>query len=418
MSAPCAAHVLVMAPFLHRPGHTATFPFDLAAGFAANGAGVTLVCPFAPQVTSEHSIKPRVIDQELDHTPTWVQFAWRHLRHRPILLCLLWLIHYTRSQTPDLVYWTDMEPGNQRALWPLSLARLLGLVRHRLAFSEHHRFAWESHRLARLLRLDRLRLRGIEMFVHSRDLLHWTRQVMAWPAAGRYLPWGVWPDPASADDRAAARAALDLAEHARVLLVFGIQSFYRKEIDTLAAALSDLPLTKPLVVLFVGRRACTQPHPFDDPRLVSKPNLSVRRIEDFVAADQVKTYFAAADGVWAFYGVFIGASGVLLQSLGYGRLPIASDAGEIGGLCREHGSGLLAPVKDMEGLRATLQHFVNMADAEQQAHEAAARIAAEQLSWREIAGTILNVSSRSPAQRPTPGQASPSAIGPSFHTNR
>ena len=175
--------------------------------------------------------------------------------------------------------------------------------------------------------------------------------------------------------------------------------FYRKEIDTLAAALTDLSLDKPLLVLSIGRRACTQPHPFVDPKLKSKPNLSVRRVEDFVADAKVRTYFAAAYGILAFYGVFIGASGVLLQSLGYGRMPIASDAGEIGELCREHGGGLLAPVKNMDGLQATLLHFLSMPAAEQQVHEAAACIAAKQLSWGKITGAILDntLQSRSPA---------------------
>lgn len=385
--------ILVVAPFMHRPGHYATYPVDLARGFTANGARVTLVHPFPtaaePGLTSD--LETVCLQDGHASFGRIMTFLWPRLIRHPIRLCLAWLILHTRPGSFDLVYWTDLEPDNQQSSWPMGLAAWLGLYRHRTAFTEHYNFSWSRHRWQRLLRLDRVRLRHLELFVHSRQLLDWIRLNMRWQNKGHYLPWGLWPDPASEEDRASCRAALDIPADARVLLVFGMQAIRRKNIDTLAEALRELPLPAPLFVLFVGKRVGHEPHPFDEPALATKANLHVRHEEAFVANERVKLYFAAADAVWAYYGDFQGASGVFAQAIAHARLPICAAASESGELCRSHGIGLPTPTDDVAGVRTVIRRFLSMDRGEQARLEAATQGAAQVMSWTNITRGILDI---------------------------
>lgn len=306
---------------------------------------------------------------------------------------------HTHKGDYDLVYWTDFEPDNQQSTWPLALASLAGLYRHRTAFTEHHTFSWSKHRWQRLFRLDRIRLRHMELFVHSRQLLDWIRLNMRWPDKGHYLPWGLWPDPATEEDRASARAALDIQADARVLLVFGMQAIRRKNIDILAEALRELSLPARMVILFVGKRVRDEPHPFDAHPLATKGNLYVRHEDAFIPNEKVKLYFAAADAVWAYYGDFQGASGVFAQALAHSRLPICAVASESGELCRSYGIGLPPPSDDVAGVRTAIMRFLSMDRGEQAVLEAATQGAAQAMSWPNIARGILDIAFAGPCRR-------------------
>lgn len=385
--------ILVVGPFMHRKGHFATFPADLARGFLLNGATVTLLHPLE---AVEHQfissdINSVCLVQQTHKFNALMKLVWQTLQGRPILLCLSWIILNTRKGDYDLVYWTDFEPDNQQSTWPLCLSSLVGLYRHRTAFTEHHNFNWSRHRLQRLLRLDRLRLRHMEMFVHSKRLLAWIRLNMRWPDKGHYLPWGLWPDQVNDEERAEARDILGISHDSRVLLVFGMQAIRRKNIDTLAEALRDITLSVPLFILFVGKKIRDEPHPFDDPSLVKKDNLHVRHIEDFVPNDRVRLYFAAADAVWAYYGDFLGASGVFAQAIAYARIPICAAASESGELCKTYNVGLPTPTDDVAGVRAVLLRFLGMERSLQTIMEAATRGAAAAMSWPNIARAIMDV---------------------------
>lgn len=385
--------VLVVAPYMHHLGHTATFPHDMALAFAANEADVTLACPLAP-VPSVNStaqdIRRWALELEIKACSSMAQRLWGRLIHRPFLQCVVWLIFAQRAKDFDVVFFTDSEPASRESIWYLQLARLCGPIRAPIAFAEHFPYAWNANRLGRLLRADRLRLRGMLMLSFSRTLLESNRHVMRWPEAGCYVPWGVWPQPMSDYDRACARQRLGISPDARVLLVFGMLSIRRKEIDTLAHAVKSLEPGRQLTVLFAGTRTCDADHPFDDAELRSKRHLTIRRVESFIDEAEVATYFAAADGIWAYYGVFGGASGVLLQAIGFGRLAITSDAGEIGELSRRHGVGLSVGVDNPAELRTKLSAFVDMSPAEQARHERQARDAASSLAWPFIGRAVLD----------------------------
>lgn len=384
-------NVLIVAPFMHKSGHFTTFPADLARGFGLNGAAVTLLTPFEPAVSLPSAAPWRTVCLASEQTSfsRFMAWIWSRFQHAPILLALAWITCHTRKGDYDLVYWTDFLPDNQQSVWPLAWARLLGLYRHRTAFTEHHHFNWQRHRLSRRFKLDRLRLAGLCVIVHSRALLDALRKTMAWPDKARYIPWGLWPTPASEMDRAEARARLEIPSSSRVLLVFGIQAIRRKEIDTLADALRTLPLAQPLVVVFAGLRTHDAPHPFDAPELQAKPGLTVYRHEHFLSDDDVRTQFAAADAVWAYYGNFLGASGVLMQAIAHGRLALCAQFGESGALARERGIGLLPDTDDLPGVADLLARFVSLPSSEQAAFETAAREAAHALAWPEVTRQIL-----------------------------
>jgi glycosyltransferase involved in cell wall biosynthesis len=229
------------------------------------------------------------------------------------------------------------------------------------------------------------------MFVHSKKLLAWIRLNMNWPEKGYYLPHGLWPDAAHERDRASARHVLDIHNEARVLLIFGLQAIRRKEIDTLADALRTKTIEKPLVLLFAGSKVRDEPHPFDEPDLVAKQNLIIRHHESFIPDDQVKTFFAAADAVWAYYGNFIGASGVFSQAIAYGRMSICANGGEAGELSRKYQVGLLPPRDDLAGVAEVLDRFLSMTQADQEAMEEACRKAAREMAWPRITHQILDI---------------------------
>jgi len=288
-------NILVVAPFMHRLGHFSVFPLELAAGFTLNGASVTLLHPFPAQVASHKAaaIPGLCLADRADTFTGLMKWLWQRYSDSPILLCLAWLTFHVRPGTYDLIYWSDFKSDNQQSMWPLGLASLLGLYRHRTAFTEHHNFSWNKHRWQRLFRLDRIRLRRIEMFVHSKKLLEWIRLNMNWPTLGHYVAHGLWPEPANDVDRKSARHSLGISDDASVLLVFGLQAIQRKEIDTLATALETLTLDRPLVVVFAGVRTRDEAHPFDAPTLTSKPYLTVHRHENFIAEDEVNALFSA-----------------------------------------------------------------------------------------------------------------------------
>lgn len=377
---------------MHRHGHYATYPVDLARGFMANGAKVTLMFPLpAAEPTLLSGLTATCLQDEQASFGPIMAFLWPRLIRYPIHLCLAWLILQRRSASFDLVYWTDLEPDNQQSSWPMGLAAWLGLYRHRSAFTEHHKFSWSRHRWQRLLRLDRIRLRHLELFVHSRQLLEWIRLNMRWPDKGHYLPWGLWPDPIGEGERVAARAALNIPHHARVLLVFGMQAIRRKHIDTLAESLREIPLPASLYILFVGKRVSNEPHPFDAPSLANKANLHVRHDETFIPSERVRLYFSAADAVWAYYGSFQGASGVFAQALAHARLPICAAASESGELCRRYGIGLPTPTDDIAGVQTTIRRFLGMDSDEQRRLEAIIQGVAQAMSWPNITRGMLDI---------------------------
>ncbi len=381
--------VTVVSPYAHGGGHYPVFARDLSVGYARCGARVTLLHPrrveggFDFLGDAVETVCLADLEAEL---PAWLRPHWHRLQ--PIQQCLAWLVLRTRVEDVDLVHWTDLDPGNQSKLWPLSFTRITGLYRYRTVFSEHHPFKWRSpvsRRMHRLLSLDRLRVGDFDMLVHSLDLLRQIRRIMAVDSLGRYGPWGLWPAPASAADRISARTALGLPGEARVLLVFGWQAVYRKNLDALAEAVGMYRADTNLTLLFVGKHKDSEPHPFKS----GNWPVEVRFDPGFVSEQQTRQYFDACDGVWANYRGFLGASGVLQQSMSHGRMALCQATGEIGELGQRHAIGLIVPSESAIDLKSVLDHFIDLPPEEQQRYETNARLAADHYGWPMIARSIL-----------------------------
>jgi glycosyltransferase involved in cell wall biosynthesis len=99
----------------------------------------------------------------------------------------------------------------------------------------------------------------------------------------------------------------------------------------------------------------------------------VRTVEDFVPAEELMEYFAAADRVVIPYRKFRYSSGILANAIGAGRAVIAADHGEIGRAVAELGVGELYPHGSVTGLAAALGRALAEGGAAPRAEAAAVR---------------------------------------------
>ena len=388
---PVRPRILIVAPFTHQNGHFVIFPRDISCALRAVGYEVTLLHtrPFRTELDWMGTDIERVCLRDLlEGSPWWWKEAWARLASFPSAQCLAWMIWRLRPREYDLVLWTDFQA--QANLWPLTIARLLHLYRFKTAFFEHHP-PDEQGTLStippRKLRTDRVRLSRLTMFVFSKHLRDQWEERLGSRSNVVYVPWGVWPRPVSEENRSNARQALGINEQARVLLVFGVQAVKRKHIDTLLEAAASLVPQKPLLLLFVGASIGQEPHPFSGWR---GDGIEARIEEGFIPEDRVEEYFSAADAVWANYRDFPGASGALLQAMGFGRLSISSSDGEIGFLCREHNLGPIVASPSTKHLREALEQFVAMPIEQQRTWEREVAAAAAHYAWPRIAQQLMS----------------------------
>lgn len=389
--------ILVVAPFTHQNGHFVIFPRDISCALYQNKHEVTLVHtrPFRTDLNwFAANFKHICLRDQLENAPRWWQEFWSRFADYPSTLCLAWVIWKLRPRDYDLVVWTDFQA--QSNVWAMTIARLLGFFRYKTIFFEHHP-PDDVTGLARLFPrhwpADRLRLSGLRMFVFSKALLElWETRIGSGKSL-RYVPWGVWPKAAPVERRALSRSALGIDLNARVLLVFGVQAVNRKHLDSLYDALSPPKYTgtpsNPLLILFVGAAVGHVPHPFS---AWTGDHVQVRREEGFIAEDRVDDYFYAADAIWAHYRDFPGASGALLQAMGYGRISIASSEGEIGALADEYHLGILVGSGGTSPLQAALDEFVRMPQTTQAVWEQQIGALAAHFSWPRIAEEIVRKS--------------------------
>ncbi len=300
---------------------------------------------------------------------------------------MAWIMWRIKPDEFDFVIWTDFQA--QSNLWPMAFFRLVRLYKFKLVFIEHHppecHGDWPLHHKMNLL-ADRVRLFKSRMFVFSKDLQALWSARLGGIKNVKYVPWGVWPKMQSDQLRINSRKDLGVAEHVRMLLVFGVQAVKRKHIDTLSDALRDFVPAVPLLIVFAGALNEKEIHPFSNWK---NPRIDVMFENGFVTESRANQYFAAADAVWANYRNFPGASGVLLQAIGYGRLSLSSSEGEIGMLSKEHNLGPVVDSPSVADLRNAVDRFVMMPKDKQRAWEPEVSLTSERYAWPEIAKQLI-----------------------------
>lgn len=259
------------------------------------------------------------------------------------------------------LHWEDALYRNlRRERWPAAQAAVLGELDRLKAAGG--RFLWTLHNLephdldgqgARRF-MTGLAARADALHLHS----DWAARqaielyeadparisVIAHPSyRGVYAPAG---------DRRAARAALGLPEHRRVLLMFGNLRGYKgfeEALEALGQSGADLQL------VIAGRAG-----PFDPLADVSDPRVTV--LKGFVEDGDVGTLFAAAD-----YALFpfrrISTSGSLLLALTFGVPVIAPAVPALAEMVTDGREGLLFDPAEAEGLAAALTRAAELPEA-------------------------------------------------------
>lgn len=391
MSGAVRRRILVVSPFTHQNGHFVTLPRDICCGLAAAGHEVTLVHarPFASELDwFGYDVRRICLKEGVATAPRLWRELWPRLATRPSNQCLAWVVWQLRPADYDLTLWTDFQA--QGNVWALRLATAAGMYRFRTAFFEHHPpDAAENPAAAERARFtsDRLRVGNTPMIVFSSALLGAWRKRLGADAELVQIPHGLWPAFGDEQARARARCALQLSQDDFVLLVFGVQAVRRKHIDTLFDALSGFEPPNPMTVVFAGRTLDGVAHPFANWR---NGVISVKLIDGFVPEAKVQQLFEAADAVWANYRDFPGASGVLQQAIGVGRLSIASSDGEIGRLSRAHDLGVKVEDGSVDAIRECIRQLSSKPRAERMAREQQLASIASQYSWPHVMHGLVN----------------------------
>jgi glycosyltransferase involved in cell wall biosynthesis len=200
-------------------------------------------------------------------------------------------------------------------------------------------------------------------------------QALSDETAGELLSVGVTPErivripngvdlsrftPASPEERAAARAQLDLPARGLLFLFVGRFTASKGVGDLLSAWRCAAPAGAHLVL--VGARAIDDP-----PETPGRPGVIVRgwtgAVEDYLRAADVFVHPTHTDGM----------SNALLEALGCGLAPVATAHGATAGLLQDGRDALLVPPRDPEALAGALARVAR--DGELRARLAAGAVA-------------------------------------------
>jgi|DewCreStandDraft_4_1066084.scaffolds.fasta_scaffold00036_239 glycosyltransferase involved in cell wall biosynthesis len=194
--------------------------------------------------------------------------------------------------------------------------------------------------------------------------------------------------------QAASRAALDLPEEARVLLLFGRLDAYKGGAELLeAAARLDRP---ELRLILAGRQVA----PLDAALAALPEPVRARiRVEPGPVPDErVPLLFHAADALVAPYRAVL-TSGAAMLALSLGRPVLGPAHIGLADLVRDGVEGLLWPPGEAAGLERTIARFLALDRAELSALQGRAAARAELFDWRTIGNLMGGVFSRLLARR-------------------
>ena len=112
----------------------------------------------------------------------------------------------------------------------------------------------------------------------------------------------------------------------------------------------------------------------------------------FIPDSEVSYYFYSADAIILSYTTqFTGASGILLQSLGYNLSIISSDTEWIGEQVKNNNLGITFTPEDPESLREAVDKFLNLSEDVKSALNENVKKFSKNFSWDTIADEHIQI---------------------------
>ncbi|MDD4891287.1 MAG: glycosyltransferase family 4 protein [Phycisphaerae bacterium] len=217
----------------------------------------------------------------------------------------------------------------------------------------------------------------------------------------QYIPNGVDPDRFQPGDRAAARAALGVAQD-RVVLLSTRRFVVKNGVRYLALALDEVRRAVPNVLCLFCGDASDAEEMSEVKRIVRDQGLDgCVRLEGAIANDRIPLYLAAADLV--VLPSLVEATSISgLEAMGCGRALVGTRVGGIPALIRDGETGLLVEPRDERALAAGLVRAITGCDLEAMGRASRQRVL-DEFSWPAIARQTLGFFDRLRAKPPVRG---------------
>lgn len=196
------------------------------------------------------------------------------------------------------------------------------------------------------------------------------------------IPPGASAAPERLPARDAARAALDVARDAPVVLFLGFVKPY-KGLEVLLESIARMRAQLPGIVLLVAGQAMGDRTAYD--RAIARLGVAahVRWSGAFVPREALPLHLAAADVVALPY-LEASSSGVLLEAYAHGRPVVATRVGGLPALVEHGRTGLLVPPRDAAALADALRALLDDPARAARMGEEGRRLARERHDWAHV----------------------------------
>jgi glycosyltransferase involved in cell wall biosynthesis len=189
-------------------------------------------------------------------------------------------------------------------------------------------------------------------------------------------------------DRSKARAALGIAEDARVALNFGSIKPY-KGLDLLVSAMPAVAQNVPHAFLLLAGRPA-RPSDAPDLQVLKDRGIGHRADFEFISNKDAWKYYMAADVVVLPYRN-ITQSGVLLSTMAFGKPAIVTAVGGLPEVIRPGKTGWVVPPENVPALADAMSEALADPVRCEQMGESAKQEALERFSWNAIGKETIRI---------------------------
>jgi glycosyltransferase involved in cell wall biosynthesis len=189
-------------------------------------------------------------------------------------------------------------------------------------------------------------------------------------------------------DRSKARAALGIADDARVALNFGSIKPY-KGLDLLVAAMPAVAQRIPEAFLLLAGRPA-RPADAPDLSVLKSRGIGHRADFEFIANKDAWLYYTAADVVVLPYRN-ITQSGVLLSSMAFGKPAVVTAVGGLPEVIRPGKTGWVVPAENVPALAEAVSEALSDPARCESMGQAAREDALERFSWEAIGRETVRI---------------------------